>query len=242
MKNANEHVEKLLQRYQESSLELEKAVQAHKDMVSKAKPNESMESKGSKEDVGADIFKGLRQQMEAALQGVTSQEELQARNLEQFLQQQLAQTVVQVMQRNIVLRQAAAQQQAAEENTIPADTSTKPKQTKLLEVKKEPVEVLPDAKPAAGVAEGDKPSLETLEVDMDEDDDDWAKADREQNKGGRARSRTPQQKNPRSTRRMRMLMQAKQQGWQQLRPQQRQRPRQRAANREAPKPQATSQG
>ena len=197
LENTNEHVEKWLQRYQESSLELEKAVQAHKDMVSKAKPNESMESKGSKEDVGADIFKGLRQQMEAALQGVTSQEELQARNLEQFLQQQLAQTVVQVMQRNIVLRQAAAQQQAAEENTIPADTSTQPKQTKLLEVKKEPVEVLPDAKPAAGVAEGDKPSLEeTLEVDMDEDDDDWAKADREQNKGGRARSRTPPAKEP----------------------------------------------
>ena len=36
------------------------AVQAHKDMVSKAKPNESAEAKSVKEYLGADIFKGLR--------------------------------------------------------------------------------------------------------------------------------------------------------------------------------------
>ena len=153
-----------------------------------------MDSKSFKEDLGADIFKGLCQPMEAALQGITSQKELQARNLEQFLQQQLAQTVTHVLQRNTGLRQAAAQQHTAAENALPADTSSQREQAKLLEAKKEaqtPLEV----PPAVGVATA------TLEVDMDEEEEeeeDWAKADREQeqNKGGRTRSRTPPAKEP----------------------------------------------
>ena len=108
--------------------------------------------------------------MEATLQGVTSQEELRARNLDQVLQQQLAQTVLQVLQRNIGLRQAAALQEATAEDTILADSSVQAKLT-LLEVRKEVQEV---------------PS----EEDRDKDDEDWAKADREQIIGGRPRSRS----------------------------------------------------
>ena len=105
--------------------------------MSKAKPNQSWESKGAKKEFGADLFKGLQQQMEATLQGITSHEELRARNLEHVLQQQIAQTVIQFLQRSIGLQQASAQQEAKAEDTIPADSSSQAKHTERREVGKQ---------------------------------------------------------------------------------------------------------